>query len=207
MHQMGGRAAVRAVAAALALAAAAACSPSSAEKAGPTATVATEVPTTATTNPYAVPPVIDAAYVNRVLAGLDAAVGDVTRMVLRTRTIPREAYDRLRSLYGTDDGLQLVIDTFQSDIRRNFSGYKPEPGNEITNVTRVFTAKPTCVFAQVVRDYTAVGVNARSADVQWIAIRPVEAARDPNHYNPIPWAFAYEGFPPDHTQPPDPCAG
>jgi len=41
------------------------------------ATVPTAAPTTTTTNPYAVPQVIDAAYFNRVLAGLDAVEGDV----------------------------------------------------------------------------------------------------------------------------------
>jgi hypothetical protein len=41
-------------------------------------------PTTVPADPYAVPAVIDAAYVNRVLEGLDAAVGDVVRIVYRT---------------------------------------------------------------------------------------------------------------------------
>ena len=46
---------------------------------GPTATLPQA---TTTTDPYAVPAVIDEAYVNRVLAGLDQAVGEVTRLVV-----------------------------------------------------------------------------------------------------------------------------
>lgn len=71
------------VVAALALAASA-CSSSTGAARPPSATVGTETPRTTTTNPYAVLAVIDTAYVNRVLAGLDAAVGGVTRLVVRT---------------------------------------------------------------------------------------------------------------------------
>ena len=58
------------------------------------ADIANAEQTTTTTNPYAVPPVIDAAYVNRVLAGLDAAVGDVVRMVVKTDPAPRDIVQR-----------------------------------------------------------------------------------------------------------------
>src|SRR5436305_12121423 len=117
--------ALPAVLASLALTASLACSPSAADKGRPTSdpTLATEPAPTTTTNPYAVPTVIDAAYVNRVLAGLDAINGDVTRQVVSTRTIPRDAYDRMRALYGDDHWLQLRIDSFQSDLRRNLAGY------------------------------------------------------------------------------------
>ena len=97
------RTAIRAVLACILLAALAACSDSSSDKASPAATVATEPAPTTTIDPYAVPPVIDVAYVNRVLAELDRVMGDVTRLVVRTRTIPPEAYDRLRALYPDDE--------------------------------------------------------------------------------------------------------
>ncbi len=73
------------------------------EPLGPTATV--PQPTT-TTDPYAVPAVIDEAYVNRVLAGLDQAVGDIVRLVVSTRDIPPEVIDRLKAMY-VGDALQL----------------------------------------------------------------------------------------------------
>src|SRR4051794_35930140 len=153
------RMALPAVLAALALTASAACSSGGGSKgsagAGATVTVATEVPRTTTTNPYAVPAVIDIAYVNRVLAGPDASLGDALRMVVATRTIPREAYDRLRAMYATDGSLQLAIDLFQSAIRKNFAGYNAEPGNQVTTVTDLLTSKAGCIFARVKRDYSA----------------------------------------------------
>lgn len=173
-YTVGGRKALRAVVATLALAFAA-CSSSPTDTARPSPTVRTEPPTTTTTNPYAVPAVIDAAYVNRVLAGLDAAVGDVTRLVVRTRTIPREAYDRLRAIYGRSDLLQLVIDSAQSDMRRGFAGYKPDPGNRVSVVLEIITAQQSCIFAKVHRDYSAVTTRPSvELETQWVGLTPVE---------------------------------
>jgi hypothetical protein len=200
------RTAIAAILAVLALTASVACSSGSADKAGPTATVATEPAPTTTTNPYAVPAVIDAAYVNKVLAGLDAAVGDVTRMILQAKTIPREAYDRLRALYSNDQRLQLSIDSFQSDMRRNFADYKTDPGNKISIVTQLLDVRRTCIFAKVSRDYSSVGINTSSSDTQWIALVPLESARDPQKYNKTDWAFSYEGYTENRTAPADPCA-
>jgi hypothetical protein len=171
-------------------------------------TVRTEPPRTTTTDPYAVPAVIDAAYVNRILAGLDAAMGDVARMVIDTRTIPREALDRMRALYGNDRILQLVIDTFQDDIRRSFSNYKANPGNTTSEVTQLLSATPACIFVRVLRDYSAVASSPPHTSVQWIALRPVEPSRDPRGFNSTTWAFVYEGYQKDRTAPTvDPCQG
>ena len=120
------------VALVLALTACVSCRNSTADRASAGNTLGTEPPaptTTTTTNPYAVPAVIDVAYVNRVLAGLDAVLGDVLRIVKRTNTIPPEAYDHLRALYGDADFLQLKIDGYQRDIREGFRTYRPAPGN------------------------------------------------------------------------------
>lgn len=205
---MGGPRAVRLALVALLLAASASCRASSAEKvSGPTATVATEPAPTTTTNPYAVPAVIDAAYVNRVLAGLDAIRGDVTRLVIQTRSIPQDALDRLRAVYGTDDPLQLEIDGIQSDMRDGFDGYFPIPGNELGTVKEILTARPDCIFARVARDYSAIGPGASSpSDRNWVALRRQDPVKDPHGYNHTGWAYVYDGFPPNRTQPRDPCS-
>ena len=219
MHSSVVRRTIPALLTALALTASAACSNGGADKgsAGANPTVATEPPTnptvatapalTTTTNPYTVPAVIDVAYVNRVLAGLDAAMGDVLRIVMRTRTIPPEAYDRMKSVFHDNDRLQRAIDSFQQDLRSGMPGYKPEPGNKVSVVTRIITARANCIFTEVRRDYTAVSVSPlASLTMQWIAIRPLDPTRDPKGYNTTRWAYIYEGFPADHSQPADPCA-
>lgn len=174
----------------------------------PTATVAapSTTTTTAATDPYAVPAVIDAAYVNRVLAGLDAAVGDVVRLVVRTRSIPQEAIDRLRSLYA-DEVLRLRLEGFHEDVRDGFSEYRPEPGNKATVVAELITATPDCFFARVQRDYSAVSRAPGIPEAQWVALRRRAPLRETAHYNPTGWVFVYDGFESDREAPEDPCAG
>lgn len=214
------RTAITAALAALALLASAACSNGGADKgsAGANPTLATDPPrtnptlanlppATTTTNPYALPAVIDAAYVNKVLAGLDAAVGDVVRLVVSSKTIPPEAFDRLKALYATADTMQLILDGFQLDMRRGFTGYVATPGNKRSSVTQIISARPTCIFVKAERDYRAVSPNALATpDVQWIGLKPLDPSRDPNRYNPTSWAFFYEGFPRDRSEPANQCA-
>jgi hypothetical protein len=163
----------------LAASAAACDSSSGADRGGAGNTVATEPAPTSTTKPNAVPAVVDAAYVNRVLSELDQAMGD----------------------------LQLAIDAFQLDMRRGFAGYKPVPGNKRTLVTQLISGSSACIFARISRDYSAVSLNASTpVDDQWMGLRPLDPARDPNRYNSSQWSIVYEGFPRDRSQPPNPCA-
>ena len=186
------RTAVQAGVATLLVVALAACDSSSGADRGSASTVATEPAPTTTTNPYAVPAVIDEVYVNRVLAGLDAAMGDVVRLVVSARTIPPEAYDRLKALYATPDSMQLVLDGFQLDMRRGFTGYKSPPGNKRSVVTQIVSARPTCTFVRVERDYSAVSSEmVPTADIQWIGLRPLDSSRDTKRYNPTPWSIFY----------------
>ncbi|HWI02806.1 MAG TPA: hypothetical protein VNT52_03120 [Acidimicrobiales bacterium] len=186
---------------------ASACSGGGASKgsAGANPTLATDPPTTTTTNPYAVPATIDAVYVNRVLAGLDAQLGDVTRLLIRSGTFPEEAYDRLKAVYTDDQALQLKLDAFQSDLRRGFQDYKPSPGNKVTTVTRIITASASCIFVEVRRDYSAVALNSNVVNPQWTALKPSDPSRDPRRYNDTRWALAYDSVQPNLAQPPNPC--
>jgi hypothetical protein len=183
-----------------------ACTSHSTGAAVPSATVATEPAPTTTTGPYDRPPVIDAAYVNRVLAGLDAVFGDVTRTAMSTKRFPPDALARLRAIYDDDKSLQLTIDIIQNLLAAGLPGVRPNPGNQITTVVNLITTKQTCVFASATRDFRPVGPNAAAADPLWVALVPLNQARDSNHYNPTSWAFRYEGFPQNRAQPADPCA-
>ena len=215
---MARRTAISAVLAVLTLLASAACSSSGADKgsarANPTLatdqphvnpTLATVPAPTTTTNPYAVPAAIDAAYVNRVLAGLDQVMGDAGRNLVRSRTITADVYDRLKSIYADNSLLQLVVDSVEEEIRKNLSGYKPNPGNRVTTVTRVVTAQSSCIFVRVQRDYSAMSPGAGTTDPQWVALRPLDQSRDPRQYNRTSWAMTFDGFTPDGSQPANPC--
>ena|SRR5947209_10507424 len=186
------------------LVAAAACS-SGKPKATPSATVPTAPAQTTTTDPLAVPDAIDAAYVNRVLAGLDAVVGDMARVVVQSKTIAPEAISRLRALYKTDSRLQLEIDILQEEARHGFSDYRSAPGNQKTEVKKLITQRATCIFAQVTRDYSAVVTTPAAPQNQWVILVPIDRSRDPLNYNRTSWMYAYDGFQSDGSEPANLC--
>lgn len=182
------------------------CSPS--EPAPPTATLGTAPPVTPTTDPYAVPAVIDAAYVNRVLEVFDAAVGDVVRMVMREGQIPQEVLDRLKAMYLNEAHIQLRLDVLQFHLDDGFRGFKVDPGNQSSTVTELLSARSDCLFVKVSRDYAAVG-SASGANVgtEWVGLRPAIPGRDLYRYNPTPWGVVVDGVRDDRSQPENPCAG
>ena len=161
---------------------------------------------TTTTNPYAVPFVIDEAYVNRVLAGLNGLIGDAVRLVVRTKLIDEEVFYRFQAAY-VGDFLQLQLDHLQRDLFANFPGAREVPGDKKTTVVRLITIEPSCIFAEVSKDFSAVVDRPDSTpSTQWVALVPLEHGKDPANYNPTPWMFIYDGFQEDRSQPPDPCA-
>ena len=168
-------------------------------------TVPTAPAVTSTTNPYAVPEVIDAAYVNRVLAGLDAAVGDVVRMVVAAGHVTPESLDRLKTLYQGEAFSQRV-NSFTADSAEGFSDYKPNPGNRRTTVSELITARPRCIFTRVIRDFSAVGTSpdAELSD-QYVGLEPLDPRDDPNGHNPTNWIMIYDGFVRSRSRPPNPC--
>lgn len=200
---VGGRLAAGLLVVGLAAACLAGCGSGDSAADGPTATLGTAPPVT---DPYALPEVIDAAYVNRVLAALDQAVGDVVRIVVSTRTLSPEAIERLQAWY-LGDALQLKFGNFQRDIFNDFTMYRQNPGNKKTVVTSLITARPNCIFAEVSRDFSAVGANPDpNLSRQWTALVPANRNKDVGYYNPTPWMLTYDGFREDLSQPPDPCA-
>lgn len=177
-------------------------------KAEPHATVPTAPLSTTTTNPYAVPATIDAPYVNRVLDGLDGALGDILRLVFQARQMSTEAVDRVQVLYLNRDDQNLELQELQYQLRNGFSGFKDPPGNRKSTVTDLLAASPTCIFVRLSFDHSAVATKPNlESGSEWMGLTPADPARDPNHYNPTPWAIATEGVMSDGSQPPNPCAG
>jgi hypothetical protein len=171
------------------------------ETLGPAATVPLG---TTTTNPYAVPAVIDEAYINVVLAGLDAAYGDILRMVVSTKTITREAVDRMTVLYAGDHR-QRQLDLLARASDSGFSNYRQPPGNRKTLVSNLLTASSTCIFVEVARDYSDVALESTGKfRTQWLIIARESNSTSP--YNPTGWILLYDGYEPDGSSPDNPCA-
>lgn len=149
--------------------------------------------------------VTDDEAIDRVLAGLDAVMGDLQRILVRERRITPEVTDRLRAIY-TGPELLNQIDAFKVDVSGGLAGYKSPPGNRLTLVSRVITASRDCVFATVKRDYspTSSGPAAPPASL-YVVLVAKNATDDPKAYNPTGWAMLYDGVQEDGSQPTDVC--
>jgi hypothetical protein len=138
--------------------------------------------------------------------GIDAVVGEVVRIVYRTRDLPPEIFDRLKAIYLERDDINLQLASIQNDLRQHFAGYRENPGNIRSSVDEAVTISPSCVFVRISRDYSGVVTKAdQTPSIEWIGLKPRNSAGDPNHYNPTPWMVAVEGLQSDGTPPPNPC--
>lgn len=159
----------------------------------PSATVPTAPATTTTTNPYAVPDIIDIAYLNRVLAWFDQAKGDILRSTMSSRSLAPEDVARLRALHLSDVSFQGALDVLQYDLRAGFVGLYPTPGNKHTTVVEILSSSTTCAFARVYRDASAVSMSENPRfRTQWVALRRLDQGSAPNQ-NATGWAYEYNG--------------
>lgn len=171
-----------------------ACSPSGAKD--PETTVPTAPTTAATTevvDPFAVPAVIEAAYVDKVLAALNRVDGDLVRDLVQTNTLSEMANIRLRAIYN-DPEFQQELESLVKLFGRGIGGFKRPPGDRRTTVTEIVTASPTCVLAEVTHDYSNVVENAAQPlageEVAIVTLRPTQANADPQDLNPTPWSVS-----------------
>jgi hypothetical protein len=168
------------------------------------ATVPTAAPTTTTTNPYAVPDQIDAAYVNRVLAGLDAIEGDIFREVRATKNLTPEIVHRVGALYTNLTAAGVLVNVYQVGMANNFAGYLDIPGDRVTTVTEMLSTRATCIYVRALRDQQARIDTPSSPHEIWIALRPTPSTA----LNPIGWGYQYSGSTVQRQAPPtNPCDG
>lgn len=171
-------------------------------------TIPTLPPEEATTVPadrFAVPAVIDEAYVNRVLAGLEAALGDTLRLVVRQGAITQEVGDRLNSIYSSPVFLQLALDAYQGAVGSGFAGIAMPPGDRVTRVSSLITVRSDCIFVEVARDGSAISsTGATGRARQWVALVPSPVAQPGT--NATHWKLMYDGFPFDGSIPSNPCS-
>jgi len=166
----------------------------------PTAKVRPAPPTTA--DPYAVPAVIDVAYVNRVLAALDQVNGNATREAVRAKALTPEFMADLRAVYE-GVALEQELKVWSITAQRAFAGFSAAPGNRRTTVIALTTATPACVFVKTHRDYSAATPSPGPDLPHYITLRP--AARHDTR-NPTPWLVTVDVVTPDGGIPENACA-
>ena len=185
-----------------------ACTGSGAKTPDPTVPTSATRPTTRTTavaDIATIPAVIDAPYLNRVLAALDGVETAAVRVILATKDVPPEAARIFNAIYSDEWFTREVnawIDALGQDPK--LSSIKDPPGDRRTTVNRLIATSPRCVWMAVNRDYTLSDVHPRTR-TEYVALQPLDHSNDPDHHNPTAWMITADGFQKDGSEPANPC--
>ncbi|MBW3669004.1 MAG: hypothetical protein KY443_07295 [Actinobacteria bacterium] len=166
------------------------------------------VETTSTTAvDYSVPAVIDAAYVEKVMAALDRVYGDAIRTLAAERQITEEFLTRLAAIYG-DAQFDVAQRAWVRDVADGLDDLHRLPGDPLTVVQRTVRLDADCIVAAVERTFRAVREPVTSTPQKYIALVPKPEGRDMRSLNPTPWIMSYDGFvaEPAGAEPANPCS-
>jgi hypothetical protein len=162
--------------------------------------------TSVTTDPYAVPPKITAAYVQRVLNALEGVNGAIAREVVSTRTFNNSAAVMLRAI-TTPDEFSREANLWATEVGGGLNNFVDNPGAVHDSVSSLLSAQSACVFVSVYRNFSAVARTPPPNHLSFIQLVPKAAGNDPQRINPTPWAFGFVGFSNTGGSPGDPCVG
>ena len=153
-----------------------------------------------------VPERIDEAYLNAVLAALDAVDGEATRIIVRTKRFPPEAADLLNAIYS-DEEFARQAELWFASLSHDpaLAGIRPEPGPRKSTVDRAIDISPGCVWMAIRRDYSAVNFVPGPEETRYLALQPLDRSNDPKQRNATPWMITYDGLLDDETEPSKPC--
>ena len=166
-------------------------------------TTTTRPRVTTTTDPFAVPDEIDAAYVQRVLTEHERVLGDATRTVITQRRVTTAAEERLRSIFA-----KQVADAELSSLRqraeRGFPNVQVPRGDRSVRVSKLSTVTKACVGVQARYGFQDVLVKPiPPADVV-IELQPEPSNGDPVGYNPTGWIESFQ-YAAGQGEVPEPC--
>lgn len=146
-------------------------------------TIATAV---APTHPLAVPEVVDEAYVNRLLAAYDQAIGEAFRVYVAAGGPTAEAEERVRAMVGDEDGLWMSVYGNFDVLFALLS--MDEPGNPSNRVLELDVATPDCIHVKVLRHAAPqIGISGGDPFPTWMGLRRVGEPGSLGPYNPTGW--------------------
>jgi hypothetical protein len=150
-----------------------------------------------------VPTEIDAAYLNAVMADLDAALGDIYRDVRRAGQAG-EAYEAAMRAVFTDEAAAAQSQGFRRAI--GLKGLAPKPGDPKTRVREILEVHPredpACIYFTATRDLDPLLRRPLDAEQPYYLALSHES---PTRGNPTTWLIALDTFYPDGDAPRSVC--
>lgn len=182
-----------------------ACTDNGDETPDPTVpTAVSTLPPTTVAGIDTIPEVIDAPYLNRVLAALDSVESEATMLIVTNKDFVQPAAELLGSIYNQaefSNQTNAWITALQEDPQ--LSDAPTTSPARTTAVERVISSSRSCVYVAVNRTYP----HRNLTQTEYVAIEPLDKARDPRNHNPTAWMITKNGVRNDGGQPSDPCPG
>lgn len=161
----------------------------SAETSEPTWTSQTSTNPTLRPDDYAVPAVIEAKYVDRVLAALNHVDGDALRLAIKENNLTKDVTDRLTAI-STADWLEFPLGDYSQLQINGWASIKPNPGDRVVTSQDIPIARSDCVLVHATEDSSARLVQPIGPLDVYIVLAPADPALDPRDFNPTPWAIS-----------------
>ena len=149
-------------------------------------------PTTSTTlpaDPFAVPAVIDLAYLDRVMVELNRIHGNAFRTVVATHDIPPEVVAQLKAT-ATGTSLSTTLKDLSTQIVHQFKGGRNPPGDRITSADRIVSATASCISFGGNSDFSLVADHPVVVRSSYVLVR---VSSQDQTINPTPWLIAFDG--------------
>lgn len=163
------------------------------------------VSTTDSTVPdYSVPAVIDAAYVEKVMAALDHVYGDAIRILARERKITQDFLEHLAAIYTAQE-FEFAQGVWVRDVASGLKGLVPVPGDPTTDVKQLVKSDHSCILFSAARSFSATRSTPDQQTPQWFIALIPKNGPDPKRLNPTPWVIDFDGFKQDGSPPGGPC--
>lgn len=142
-------------------------------------------------NPDVIPAVITPDYVNAVFAVLNHIYGDATRRLAVSRSVTPAVQDDLRAIFTPPLAVQQMQQAAES-LQGPISNVRSSPGDGVTTVRSLLSARPNCIFAETTTDLDAVLKNpVPSAASEYYELVPRSVVSGGQDLNPTPWVIAF----------------
>jgi hypothetical protein len=154
-------------------------------------TVAEQSTTTTATDPWAVPDVIDAEYVRRVLQRIDDVRAEVRRDVYASRQFTETDRKKIEAIY-TGHQLAVALNEWPILAATDHSDMIANPGPAIVAIQGVLAADPDCIWANVTFD------ESRNRPLPKTPVQAqvvLEKSSHDTQVNPTPWMIKHKTIP------------
>ena len=174
--------------------------------AGGTATIPAAV-TTTTVDPWAVPAVVDVAYLQRVMDRLDQSLGDALRELVAAKSVDPKVDQILRAIYA-DPELSRSEHDYAAIATSGLANFRPVPGDPATTVQHVFSHSSDCAYftARITLAASLVRPPPEAQTHSFVALRRAGLPSRLLVVNPTGFVIVLAGISTSTSTPKDPCA-